>query len=109
MRVSIEEIESEYIIDVGDWAEIYPGLTWNRVQAAAKSLDKTNPEWRKSQNHFDLMLARVAERNPQLIERWTNKSSPKRKRGRRKAEDSTLSFIIVIAIIIWVIWKTVSK
>ena len=105
----LEELESEYIIDVGDWAEIYPGLTWNRVQAAAKSLDKTNPDWRKSQNHIDLMLARVAEQNPQLIERWKNKNLPKRKSRGHRTKNSSLSFIILIVIVIWIVWKLVSK
>jgi hypothetical protein len=69
----MEAIEKEYIIDVGDWAEIYPGLTWKRAQTAAENLDKTNPGWRQDQNHVHLMLEKVAELNPQLAERWGEK------------------------------------
>ena len=108
-KKELEELEGEYIIDVGDWAEIYPGLTWNRVQAAAKSLDKTNPDWRKHQNHIDLMLEQVAKQNPQLVERWKNKNSRNKQSGGRKTKGSSFSLIILIVIVIWVVWKLISK
>lgn len=69
----LEAIEKEYLIDVEDWAEIYPGLTWERVQSAAEVLDQANPGWRQQPNHRDLMLAKVAELNPQLAQDWEQK------------------------------------
>jgi hypothetical protein len=108
-EAELEELESEYIIDVGDWAEIYPGLTWNRVQAAAKSLDKSSPGWRDEKNHIDIMVAKVAEQNPQLLERWRNKKTPKQKRGGRKAKSSSFGALVFLIIVIWVIWKFISK
>ena len=69
----LEALEKEYIIDVEEWAEIYPGLTWERVQSAAEALDQTNPGWRQESNHRELMLAKVADLNPQLAKDWGQK------------------------------------
>jgi hypothetical protein len=72
-RDELEALEKEYIIDAEEWAEIYPGLTWERVQSAAEALDQTNAGWRQESHHRDLMLAKVAELNPQLAEGWGQK------------------------------------
>ena len=105
----LDEIDKEYIIDVGMWAELYPGLTWKRVQSAAKSLDESRPGWRTEQNHIDLMVSKVAEQNPQLLERWNKKSEPKQKRGRRESKGNFFGVLIVLVFVIWLIWKFVAK
>ena len=105
----VEEIDKEYIIDVGMWCELYPGLTWKRVQDAAKSLDKERPGWRDEKGHIDLMLEKVAQLNPQLLERWREKTEPKPKSARRKAKGNSMSFVILLGIIIWILWKFIFK
>jgi ankyrin repeat protein len=71
-----DELAAEYSIDVGMWSELYPGLTWKRVQTAAKALDESQPGWRGATNHIDIMLARLAELNPRLLERWKKSGAP---------------------------------
>lgn len=66
-------VDKEYIIDIGLWTDTYPGLTWNRVQAAAKALDESQPHWRNAPNHIKIMIRKVAEQNPKLIEKWAKK------------------------------------
>ena len=105
----LDEIDKEYIIDVGMWAELYPGLTWKCVQNAVKSLDQSRPGWRNEQNHIDLMVAKVAEQNPQLVERWNKKSAPKQKRSGRKSKGNPLSVLIFLGFVIWLIWKFIIK
>ena len=105
----VEEIEKEYIIDVEDWAEFYPGLTWKRVQDAAKSLDEERPGWRNEKDDRDLMLAKVAQLNPKLAERWKKRAEPKPKSARRKAKGNSMSFVILLGIVIWILWKFISK
>jgi hypothetical protein len=61
-QAELDEVDEEYIIDVDMWAELYPGLTWKRVQSAAESLDKIRPGWRDEQNHLDIMLKRSLSR-----------------------------------------------
>jgi hypothetical protein len=67
----VEKIDKEYVIDVSMWEELYPGLTYSRVQKAAKLLDEMQPGWRQENNHLDIMLSKVAELNPKLLERWS--------------------------------------
>ena len=105
----IEEIEKEYIIDIGDWAELYPGLTWKRVQDAANLLDKECPGWRNENNHIDLMLGKVAQLNPQLAERWRKKAEPKQRSRRRRAKGGSAGVVVFLIIVIWILWKVISK
>jgi hypothetical protein len=65
-----EELEKMYAMDVDLWADLYRGLTWDRVQKAAQALDKSQPGWRKEKNNREIVFAKVAELNPQLAERW---------------------------------------
>ncbi len=108
----IEEIEKEYIIDVEDWAELYPGITWKRVQTAAQTLDKARPGWREDKNHIDIMLEKAAELNPQLLERWkkkAEKTATKHGAGRRSKKGDASWILIVLAILFWIIYKMFSK
>jgi hypothetical protein len=109
-QAALGEMDKEYIIDVGGWAELYPGLSWKRVQDAAKLLDRERPGWRNERNHIDLMLEKVAQLNPQLLQRWQRKAAPKRRaatrRTRKGAGGSALVFLIIV---IWILWKVLSK
>jgi hypothetical protein len=69
-RKQFDELAGAYVIDVDMWAEIYPGLTWKRVQTAAKALDESRPGWRQEKNDLEIMIAEVAELYPKLGDRW---------------------------------------
>jgi len=106
-----EELDSEYIIDIGDWSELYPGLTDKRVQKAAKVLDEARPGWRNENNHIDLVIGKVGEQNPQLLERWQRKAEGKPRGSGRwsKNSGSGCSAVIFLAVVVWFIWKLASK
>jgi hypothetical protein len=61
--------ESEYSIDVEEWKEIYPWLTWDFVQEAARYLDRTTPSWREPGRNYgdvELVIKTVAQLHPEL-------------------------------------------
>jgi hypothetical protein len=64
----LEITESEYAMDIGDWKEIYPWLTWKRVQEAARLLDRRDPKWRFSHDVTRVIRA-VIELHPEFLER----------------------------------------
>jgi hypothetical protein len=107
-EAELDRMDKEYLIDVDSWADLYPGLTWKRVQAAAESLDKTRTGWRNNEKHIDIMLGKVAEQNPQLLERWSKKSAPKQ-RGRRRKKNSSAGVLIFFIVVIWIAYKIISK
>jgi len=112
-EAEFDRMDKEYIVDVDMWSDLYPGLTWKRVQAAAESLDELRPGWRSQAGHFDVMLEKVAEQNPQLLERWRKKASPRRSapkhRGRRRSKNNSIGVVIVLLIAIWIAFKIISK
>jgi hypothetical protein len=105
---SLDDSDAEYLIDAARGSGHYPGLTRKRVRNAVKALDESRPGWREDKNHIDIMLAKVAELNPELLERWKKRNAPKRRAGKRSRKGD-VSGIIILAVILWIIFKAILK
>ena len=110
MELGMETEELKYNVSEYD-LETHPYLTWEQTQKAAKSLDKEKPGWRNEQNHFNLMLEKAFQQNPQMTVRQTGRTPRVSKGGKRqrKVSSNPLSTIIFLAVVIWVVWKMASK
>src|SRR5262249_30576747 len=74
----LAEIETEYLIDVGEWREFYPWLTWNRAQEAARYLDTVRPGWRNVPGcHHELVCETIAQLHPELALKAQRRRAPR--------------------------------
>ena len=82
--------EQEFIVDVEDWREFYPWLTWKRVQEAARHLDVTQPGWREAKNRIELNAETIVKLHPELRDR---------KRGRKPHQTKSQGCLVVLALV----------
>ena len=104
----LEELDREYVVDVDMWSDIYPGLTWKRVQSAAKALDISRPGWRSDGKHFDIMLEKVVQQSPQLLGRWRNKGVRGSKSRGRMGKSGCFGVVVFLIFVVWILSKIIS-
>lgn len=93
-------IESDYIIDIAMWREIYPWLTQKRANEAADFLDVHNQQWRSNDSQVCILIETIQQLHPELASREHHA-----RKKRQYSKGHSLGTIILLVLIIWILFK----